>query len=394
MSILKFLARIFLKAGGLFTRLGNRLNAPRVVGDNLAQLFGEKKFPLGVFIDAPAKGIYQLKMWLPSLEATGENFFIVSHRPELVSEIRKLSKRPVFVVSDSEIESLASVTGLKTWIYINNSRPNSSYVRFPQFTHVQLMHGDSEKTASYTPVNGMYSKLFVAGQAGIDRYERNGVAVAKEKFVKVGRPQLSNLEVGSSLGAKPTLLICPTWGGSAEGDVYSSLALTPQFVELALKRGVRVVYRPHPYSFRSAADLSIINEVHRLLAADNELNQRGHLFGAAATDISEAEAINLSTAMISDISGIVSDWLFSLKPYLLVSMDHSAKVFTSRYPVAKGGLVLDSQKAKAVEEKVEALLQKDALLGERKIMREYYFEGPNDKDLTKRFVAAIKATLK
>jgi hypothetical protein len=27
-------------------------------------------------------------------------------------------------------------------------------------------------------------------------------------------------------------------------------------------------------------------------------------------------------------------------------------------------------------------------------MREYYFEGPNDKDLTKRFVAAIKATLK
>jgi hypothetical protein len=140
--------------------------------------------------------------------------------------------------------------------------------------------------------------------------------------------------------------------------------------------------------------LSIINEVHRLLAADNELNQRGHLFGPAATDISEAEAINLSTAMISDISGIVSDWLFSLKPYLLVSMDHSAKVFTSRYPVAKGGLVLDSQKAKAIEEKVEALLQKDALLGERKIMREYYFEGPNDKDLTKRFVAAIKATLK
>jgi hypothetical protein len=393
-SILKFLARIFLKAGGLLTRVGNRLNTPRVVSDNLSQLFGKRKFRLGVFIDAPAKGIYQLKMWLPSLEATGENFFIVSHRPELVSEIRKISKRPVFVVSDSQIESLANVTGLKTWIYINNSRPNSSYVRFPQFTHIQLMHGDSEKTASYTPVNGMYSKLFVAGQAGIDRYERNGVSVAKEKFVKVGRPQLSDLEVGASPKAQPTLLICPTWGGSAEGDVYSSLALTPQIVGMALARGVRVIYRPHPYSFRSAADLRIINEVHQLLSSDNENHHRGHLFGAAATEISETEAINLSTAMISDISGIVSDWLFSLKPYLLVSMDHSAKAFASRYPVAKGGLVLDNLKTKAIQEKVEALLQKDALLSQRKKVREYYFEGPNDKDLSKRFIDAIKATLK
>ncbi|MFM2384611.1 MAG: hypothetical protein RL166_485 [Actinomycetota bacterium] len=391
---MKFVAKFFLALGALFTRVGGRLLRSKPVGDNIEQLFKGDKFPFGVFIDAPKSGIYQLKMWLPSLEAVGENFFIVSGRSELVAEIRKISKRPVFVIPTNAVSRLAKVPGLKTWIYINNSKPNSDYVRFPQFTHVQLMHGDSEKTASFTPVNGMYSKLFVAGQAGIDRYERNGVRIAKDKFVKVGRPQLSSMQVGATSKQKPTLLICPTWGGSAEDEVYTSLALTPQMVDAAIEAGVRVVYRPHPYSFRSASDLEVINQVHAKLTSDNEKNQRGHLFGSAATGLSEADVINESTAMISDISGIVSDWLFSLKPYLLVSMDGPAKEFVKRYPVASGGLVLDKLDDRAIKAAVKNLLSNDELLGERKKTRDYYFEGANDKDLTKRFIDAVKETLK
>lgn len=391
---MKIVAKLFLKLGILFTRIGYKLAKSKPVGDNIELLFSGEKFPIGIFIDAPKTGIYQLKMWLPSIEAVGENFFIVSGRPELVSEIRKISKRPVFVIPDNAISRLAKVPGLKTWIYINNSKPNSGYVRFPQFTHVQLMHGDSEKTASYTPVNGMYSKLFVAGQAGIDRYERNSVFVAKEKFVKVGRPQLASMRVGVSAKQRPTLLICPTWGGSAEDDVYTSLALTPQMVDAAIGAGVRVIYRPHPYSFRSAADLAVIDSVHKKLDEDNTSNGRGHLFGKEATGLSEADVINESTAMISDISGIVSDWLFSLKPYLLVSMDHPAKEFAERYPVAKGGLVLDKLEDSAIQHSVLTVLGEDMLVAERKKVREYYFEGANDKDLTKRFVDAVKETLK
>ncbi|MFM2024416.1 MAG: hypothetical protein RLZZ56_429, partial [Actinomycetota bacterium] len=135
-------------------------------------------------------------MWLAPLEAIGQDFFIITGRKELVPEIQKISKRPTFVVGSAQISRLAKVPGLKTWIFVNNSPRNSDLVRFPQFTHIQLMHGDSEKTASYNPVNGMYSKIFVAGQAGIDRYARNGVKISSEKFVKVGRPQLADMKVG------------------------------------------------------------------------------------------------------------------------------------------------------------------------------------------------------
>jgi hypothetical protein len=162
-------------------------------------------------------------------------------------------------------------------------------------------------------------------------------------------------------------------------------------VESAISAGIRVIYRPHPYSFRAKADLEIINKVHALLAADSG---RDHLYGKAATGISETEAINQSTAMVSDISGIVSDWLFSLKPYLLVSMDYLAKDFEKRYPVAKGGLILDQLDHASIAKAIAELVGEDTKLAERKKVRDYYFEGANDKDLTKRFVEALRATLK
>jgi hypothetical protein len=111
-------------------------------------------------------------------------------------------------------------------------------------------------------------------------------------------------------------------------------------------------------------------------------------------DMSESDAINQSTAMISDISGIVSDWLFSLKPYLLVSMDYPAEEFTSRYPVAKSGLVVDEFDDVIIKSFIAKLLGEDKLLDERIKMRDYYFEGATDQDSTKRFVDAVKETLK
>lgn len=377
----------------MLVSIGRKLEGPKSVGDEISILFSNGSFPIGVFFDAPKTGIYQLKMWLPYIEKIGVNFFIVSGRSELIPEIRELTNRPIILFSKNRVTEFAQVPGLKTWLYVNNSKSNSDYVRFPQFTHIQLMHGDSEKTANYSPVNGMYTKIFVAGQAGIDRYKRNGVDIANEKFVKVGRPQFSSIKLGNRPGLKPTLLICPTWGGSAEGDVYSSLVLTPEIAECAVESGVRVIYRPHPYSFRAKGDLEVIGRVHALLDRDNKNNGRGHLFGPAATEISVAESINQSTAMVSDISGIVSDWLFSLKPYLLVSMDAPASEFEIRYPLAKGGLVVDGLDKETICESLSKLFGADQLLSERAKIRDFYIEGADDKDLAERFVKSIQETI-
>src|SRR5699024_12219569 len=50
-------------------------------------------------------------------------------------------------------------------------------VSYTQLTHVQLNHGESDKGPSFSPVFRSYDKDFVAGQAAIDRFAANGVAM-------------------------------------------------------------------------------------------------------------------------------------------------------------------------------------------------------------------------
>jgi hypothetical protein len=75
-------------------------------------------------------------------------------------------------------------------------------------------------------------------------------------------------------------------------------------------------------------------------------------------------------------------------------MDYPAKEFASRYPVARGGLVVDDFDESTIKSFVAKLLGQDQLIEERKKVRSYYFEGATDKDLTKRFINAVKETLK
>lgn len=338
-----------------------------------------------VLFDGSVSSLYQLKLWLPIFEKVGERFDVIVRNGDLILPIKKLTSAPIHLVK--HFEEVPNNRELKLLFYVNNAPFNSDAAKYPGIVHVQLLHGDSEKTASFNPVTGMFTKIFVSGQAAVDRYERNGVLIRKEKFELVGRPQLADIKVTSKpAGKRKTVLIAPTWGGSADGEVYTSLGLAPAYARELIRMGHRVVFRPHPYSHRDRADRAIIEQVWALLKADG----KDHLYGSAAeTERTVSQVVNLSDVLISDLSGIVSDWLYSLKPYLLVSMDESPAKFTKRYPIAEGGRVLTQKEALT-----DAFLNDDEkLAAKRKKIRAYYIAGADTQKADALFMKATKAIL-
>ena len=154
-----------------------------------------------------------------------------------------------------------------------------------------------------------------------------------------------------------------------------------------------MIFRPHPFCKNTPQGAATIKKVQNLLAADNTANGAGHIYGAAAeTKITVNEAANLSNMIVSDLSGIMSDWLFSLKPYLLVSMDQSAEAFAERYPMGRAGVVVDGREPKDFEAAITSLISSDTqeAYDARKKMREYYLAGANEDDRTTLFNAVVK----
>jgi hypothetical protein len=92
---------------------------------------------------------------------------------------------------------------------------------------------------------------------------------------------------------------------------------------------------------------------------------------------------------ISDLSGIVSDWLYSLKPYVLVSMDESKSAFEKRYPIASGAsVVTPGQRLESV------MVDTEEKLAKRREIREYYIKNADSPDVSALFVRETEAILR
>lgn len=334
-------------------------------------------------------------MWVKHFDSVGKEYVYLVRRADLVAPLQAVldsqdcDKEILLAKSHTDLEQVAQLSDLRAVLYVNNAAKNSDMVRFAHLKHALLMHGDSEKSASFNPVAGMFTKIFVAGKAGADRYAKNGVDIDAKKFVIVGRPQLTGMNVVSEPTVGKTVLVAPTWGGSSTGMTLTSISLAPLIIHFLIENGATVIFRPHPFSYRNAEDKKVINAVHHLLVSDEKKSGRKHLYGQAAENISATQVINLADAMVSDISGIVSDWLFSLKPYLLLNMDLDEKEFRKRYDIAWGGLQVSANNLNGLGESLVALMTSDKLYENRVKVREHYIGSAGDTDREKLFISAV-----
>lgn len=328
--------------------------------------------------EAPAATGYQIAMWLPYLERLGKKYFVLVRSEANFNEVLRLTTAPVvFRAGLTELDDVI-VPSLKAAFYVNTATKNCHLIRYTRLKHIQLNHGDSDKVPSHNPVFRMYDKNFVAGQAAIDRFAANGVHMPAEMFSIVGRPQVENVAIASEPIAaitSPRVLYAPTWSGFYADSNYSSLPVGYDIIKALLARGCSVVFRPHPYSQRSAALTAECARIRTLLAEDRRTTGRPHVFGPQAeVKMSVMDCFNASDVLISDVSSVVADYLYSEKPFAMVAVSVPAERFTDAFPLARAAYVIDAHggRVQGLDQVLDDLLGSDPLASTRHDLKKYY----------------------
>ncbi|MET8909731.1 CDP-glycerol glycerophosphotransferase family protein [Micromonospora sp. NPDC004551] len=328
-----------------------------------------------LYFSAPPGSEYQVTMWLPYLERIGRPFLVLLREPEFLPAVAAATRAPVVFCPTLKTMDEALVPSLRAAFYVNHGAKNSHCIRFSQLTHVQLHHGDSDKAPSANPVSAIFDKIFVAGPAAIERYARAGVEIPAEKFVVVGRPQVEAIEVRREPvtgPAHPTVLYTPTWTGHHADADYCSLPVAETVIRRLLDRGATVILRAHPYTTQNPASARQLARLTELLAADRARTGRAHLWGAAAgRELTLTECVNRADALVSDVSGVISDWLYSGKPYAVTDMGVDGAHFVERFPLAGSGYVLRRDMSN-VDEVLTELLETDPKAAARWATRSRY----------------------
>ncbi|MCM0679150.1 CDP-glycerol glycerophosphotransferase family protein, partial [Micromonospora phytophila] len=362
-------------AGAVALDLARRRLRPPAGGSAVSRALRRHRPEFLLHFSAPPGSEYQVTMWLPYLERIGRPFVVMLREPEFLSTVAAATSAPVVYCPTLKAMDEALVPSLRVAFYVNHGAKNSHCIRFTQLTHIQLHHGDSDKAPSANPVSAIFDRIFVAGRAAIDRYARAGVDIPAEKFVIVGRPQVESIEVRPEPThgpANPTVLYTPTWTGHHADANYCSLPVAETLLRRLLDRGATVILRAHPYTSQNPASARQLGRLTELLAADRARTGRQHVFGAAASrELTLTECVNRSDALVSDVSGVISDYLYSGKPYAVTDMVDSGDRFAEEFPLAGSGYVLRRDMSN-VDEVLAQLLDTDPLAGTRWATRSRY----------------------
>ncbi|GAA1775880.1 CDP-glycerol glycerophosphotransferase family protein [Luedemannella helvata] len=349
-----------------------------------------------VHFSAPADMAYQVLMWLPHLERVGRPFAVVVREEQHLASVAAATRVPVLYCPSIRALDLVVTRDLRAVYYVNNGMKNLHMLRFTGLLHVQLLHGDSDKTASFNPVTNLYDRVYVAGQAGIDRYRANGVHIPAERFRVVGRPQLARIAVGPRREhppSPPTVLYAPTWTGFYEDTNHCSLRVATRIITSLLGRGATVILRAHPSTSRNRRAAAQLAAAERLLARDRAATGRAHLWGdRSAREMSLADCVNASDALVADVSSVVTDYLYSGRPFAITDMAGAGAALSSTFPLSRIGYVIDAELT-TLEHVLDAMLGPDPLAEQRLDARAYYLGDFPAKAYERVFLETVRGDL-
>jgi hypothetical protein len=340
--------------------------------------------------DAPSEGHYQVTMWLPYLKRVGLPFAIIVRTRRQLNTLAALTDVPLLLCTSGEQVERTVVPSLRSVLFVNTALRNAHYLRFNGIRSIQLNHGDSDKPASATRQFRAFDRNLVAGQAAVDRFAHYGVHMPHKLLRIVGRPQVEGVRrVEVPVSGDHTVLYAPTWSGFFGDSNLSSLPVGEAMVKALLARGCTVIFRPHAFTVRNAALSAAADRVRALLAADAAATGRAHIYGARAeTEMSVFDCFNASDAMVADVSSIVSDYLYSEKPFAMVAVGIAPKDFEQAYPVAKASYVVDP--GLPFDEPFDAMLGADPLRETRQQSRRYYLGDFAAEGYSDVFVSALR----
>lgn len=263
-------------------------------------------------------GTYQIRMWLDPLEQLGDNFLLIVRSEEAMRNLEKITQRPILVCKSWTDLDYVMKPSIKVVFYVNSVGANADLLTYRSAKHVYLGHGDSEKPLSIHPLHAAFDYIAVAGQAAIDRYANAGLEISPDKFLRIGRPQITKTAAVFAEqrphSEKPTLLYAPTWKGYNALSSYSSLSIGAEIVGRLIAAGYRLIFRPHPFSLQRPDERALCEKIDRLLEEDNARSDNQHLFGAKVNAAGFVDLMHVSDALIADRSSVIVDYLSTGRP--------------------------------------------------------------------------------
>ena len=346
---------------------------------------------------------YQAEMWYPYIDLLDENYYIVSLSEKTMLRLAENTSKPIVVPDSQTAQGVKRLVpnSVRIAYYPHNSKKNSLFREDRRYAHVFVHHGDGDKAPSFNPNSAKYDYLFVAGRGAIDRYERNGVDIPQSKFRIIGRPQTADIEFDDQPIAekdRPFVLYAPTWYGKNSNENYSSLPIGKEIIRSLIKRDANVIFRPHPASRSRKQFRELIDEIYDILQEDSTNSSRQHIWG----DLPEnqwtvADVTNASDAMIADVSGIVTDYLQSGKPYSMATLRFDETEFREEFPTSRSAYVITTEEG-SLSSALDGLLKEDPLAEFRHERRRYYLGGFSGDQATKNFIheshAIIQANIR
>ena len=269
------------------------------------------KYNPQVIIAWPEKiSLSQLSIWEPYLL---KSRFRVAITTRSIGGKNLKTSLPVFSECDGfTIGQIGKIKSLRAILYPGNkSRAFRYFNQFPRYTnkandvvHILLNHGESDKASSASRYSKVYDYLFVADSQARSRYRGRYFSLPKSSFFRIGATVYEGIEPRLERTPKlNNILYAPTWEGWRDSSNYSSFALVYEKIE-HLKSGgsFNFQYRLHP---GTGLRLDNFLELKKKIKSDN--NKK----------VSKVDAFNWADCIITDISGVLAEFLFTGKPIIV-----------------------------------------------------------------------------
>jgi hypothetical protein len=348
------------------------------------------------FADDPTR-CYQLVQWLGTLEALDQRHpvRIVARDPESATVVAAGTTVPVFTAPTfSELTELYGRLDPKVVLYCNNSMLNFESLINGRMLHVHINHGESDKQSMASNNAKAYDRVFVAGEAAVQRYAAGTLEFDTSRLVRIGRPQLDLLPA-SLLPCSPrrTVIYAPTWEGDAAYNNYTSVdTMGAGIVDAILAvPAVRLIYKPHPKV--ATTRTPTVRDAHRqilsrLARAAVEDPDGGH---QVVVDADVLGVMPSGDAMVTDVSAVGLDWLYlrTEKPIFLTDRRHDPERLRQEVPISRCADVIDGSHAGDLTALITARLEHDEHHLARVAMRHHYFDELNVGESTIRFLEAV-----
>jgi len=103
------------------------------------------------------------------------------------------------------------------------------------------------------------------------------------------------------------------------------------------------------------------------------------------------DCFNSADALVTDVSSVAPDFLFSEKPFAITAMVGTHAEFEADFPLARAAYVIDPEAP--FEEQLDFLLGSDPLKPVRQQLKSYYLGDIRSERYADAFISAAKAHL-